>query len=126
MPVYEFICNACKAPLSVFVRSISSPVNAKCERCGSQDVRRTISKFAVLRSGSDGMMDEDAMMRGFDENDPRAMADWARRMQSELGEDMGSEFDSMVDQMASGQLNPNDIGMGGGDDFGDSGGLDDF
>ena len=129
MPVYEFVCNACSAPISVFVRSINSPVNARCERCGSQDVRRAVSKFAVLRSGGDSLdsMDDDAMMRGFDENDPKAMASWARRMKEELGEDMGPEFDTMVDQMESGQFNPGDLGMDdGGHDHGDDGGFDDF
>ena len=124
MPVYEFVCNACSAPASVFVRSISSPVNAKCERCGSTDMRRLISEFAVLRSGGDGldMMDEDAMMRGFDENDPKAMASWARRMKDEMGEDMGPEFDTMVEQMERGEMPAGDFG-GMGDD---GGGFDDL
>jgi hypothetical protein len=39
-----------------------------------------------------------------DENDPRSMARWARKMQREMGEDLGSEFDEMVEQMESGQL----------------------
>ncbi len=127
MPVYEFVCNACSAPLSVFVRSINSPVNASCERCGSTDVRRAVSKFAVLRSGGDGLdfMDEEAMMRGFDENDPKAMASWARRMKSELGEDMGPEFDTIVEKMERGEMPAGDFGMGDdGHDHGD--GLDDL
>ena len=52
MPTYEFTCNACKAPVSIFVRSISSEVNAKCEKCGSMDLKRAISGFAVLGAQS--------------------------------------------------------------------------
>lgn len=48
MPIYEFVCNACKNPVSVFVRSISSEVNAKCESCGSTDLTRQVSTFAFL------------------------------------------------------------------------------
>ena len=61
MPIYEFTCNACKAPLSVFARSISSEVNAKCEKCGSTDLTRAISSFAILgASGSDSGFDASA------------------------------------------------------------------
>jgi hypothetical protein len=52
-----------------------------------------------------------------DETDPRAMAQWARRMSEEMGEDMGPEFDEMVSRMESGE-SPEDV-MAGGDDLGD-------
>ena len=52
MPVYEFACNACGAPVSVFVRSISSPVNGECARCGWKDLRRLVSKFAFTAAAS--------------------------------------------------------------------------
>ena len=51
MPIYEFSCNSCHAPLSVFVRSISSEFSPKCENCGSTDLTRAISSFAVLGVG---------------------------------------------------------------------------
>lgn len=118
MPVYEFACNACGTLASVFVRSISSPVNAACERCGSKDLRRLVSKFAFTRSSFGG--DLDALEQLGDVDDPRAMADWARRMQDQLGDDMGPEFNDMIGQMERGQA-PDSFG---GDD--DGGGLDDF
>ena len=31
-----------------------------------------------------------------DENDPKAVARWAREMKDEMGEDLGPEFDDMV------------------------------
>jgi len=124
MPVYEFRCNACNAPVSVFVRSMSSPVAGKCEKCGSTDLRRLMSKFAVMRRSSGGgefdAMD-DSMLAGFDENDPRAMASWARKMQREMGEDMGPEFDDMIDRMERGE-SMDDLGL---DDDHDHGGFDD-
>jgi putative FmdB family regulatory protein len=62
MPIYEFTCDACNAPFSLFVRSINSEIDPKCEKCGSKDLTRAISGFAVLGSSS-----SDA---GFDANDP--------------------------------------------------------
>ncbi len=111
MPVYEFRCNACGAVVSLFVRSMSAPVGGACERCGSADLQRLISRFAVLRSGSgDGDAFDDEAMSGFDENDPRAMAAWARRMQRETGEDMGPEFDEMIDRLERGESLDDDLG----------------
>jgi putative FmdB family regulatory protein len=117
MPVYEFACNACGAPLSVFVRSMSSSVSGECARCGSKDLRRLVSKFAFTRSsgGSDdfdeSMLDE---LGGVD--DPRAMAHWARKMQDQMGDDLGPEFDSMIGQMERGEP---PSGFDGGMDDGD-------
>lgn len=124
MPVYEFRCNACGAAVSIFVRSMSSPVSGKCEKCGSTDLRRVMSRFAVLRGSSGGgEFDalDDGMLDGFDESDPRAMASWARKMQREMGEDMGPEFDEMIDRMERGE-SMDDLGL---DDEHDHGGFDD-
>jgi putative FmdB family regulatory protein len=58
MPIYEFTCDNCNAPLSLFVRSINSEISPKCEKCGSTDLTRAISGFAVLgSSGSDSGFD---------------------------------------------------------------------
>jgi putative FmdB family regulatory protein len=115
VPVYEFACNACGAPVSVFVRSISAPVDAVCTRCGGRDLRRLVSSFAVLRPG--GGMDSLEGLEGVDENDPKAMAAWARRMQREMGDDAGPEFEDMVQRMERGEsLDGMDGGFDGADD----------
>jgi putative FmdB family regulatory protein len=119
VPVYEFSCNNCNAPLSVFVRSVNAPLNAVCERCGSNDLRRLVSKFAVLRGPGAGLDD----IGGFDENDPRAMAAWARQMQQESGEDMGPEFDDMIGRLERGESIDEDLGLGGHDHGDDDDGL---
>ncbi len=64
MPIYEYTCDACKAPNSVFVRSINSEVNPKCEKCGSTELTRAISTFAFHGSGGSDAGDGDmaAMM----------------------------------------------------------------
>lgn len=52
-----------------------------------------------------------------DESDPRSIARWARRMGREAGEDLGSEFDEMVERMEAGETP--DTSSGAGDDFDD-------
>jgi putative FmdB family regulatory protein len=118
VPIYEFRCQACGRRVSVFQRSISAPLNAACSHCGSANLRRLVSRFAVVR-GEDALMDgldDDSMLAGVDENDPKSVAAWARKMSSRFGEDVGPEFDEMVEQMEAGEM-PGEEGME--DDGGD-------
>ena len=42
-------------------------------------------------------------LAGLDENDPKSMARWMRKSGREMGEDLGPEFDEVVDRLESGQ-----------------------
>jgi hypothetical protein len=53
-------------------------------------------------------------LAGLDENDPRSIARWMRKMSGEVGEDMGSEFDEMVDRLEAGE-SPEEIEQSMGD-----------
>ncbi|HEX5689889.1 MAG TPA: zinc ribbon domain-containing protein, partial [Roseiflexaceae bacterium] len=39
-----------------------------------------------------------------DENDPRSIARWAKKLGKELGEEAGDDWDEMVDQMLDEEL----------------------
>ncbi len=64
-----------------------------------------MSKFAVHRGagGADDDLDDLGGMDNVDENDPKSVARWARRMREESGEDLGPEFDQMIDRIESGE-----------------------
>jgi hypothetical protein len=70
--------------LSVFVRSMSSEVSPKCEKCGGTELTRAVSGFAVLSSSSSDL--------GFDAGGP----DMASMMQQMGGmggmDDFGGGF----------------------------------
>ena len=123
MPIYEFRCQACRRKVSVFQRSMGSPAATACPHCGGA-LARLVSRFAVVRSEEAALdaLDDDSLFAGVDENDPRSVATWARKMGSQLGEDLGPEFDEMVDRMEAGEM-PEDApdvgGEGGEDDFGE-------
>ena len=117
MPIYEYGCRDCRKRSSVFVRSMSTAVKAKCEHCGSTKVVRLISRVAVGRSASGSPDDfDESMLADVDENDPRSMAKFARRMRDEMGEDMGPDFDQAIEQMEAGEM-PDDGPVGDGGDF---------
>lgn len=109
MPIYEYRCEACRKRTSVFVRSFTAAVTPRCEHCGSRRLRRLISRVAVVRSGESAFDDfDERMLSDIDENDPRSVARWARRMRDEMGEDLGPDFDEAIDQMEAGQFPDDD------------------
>ncbi len=123
MPIYEYRCSVCRRRTSLFVRSATSAVSAKCEHCGSPKVTRLMSRFAMRRGGGGGL-DEMGGLEDVDENDPQSVARWARRMKDEMGEDMGPEFDEMVGRIEAGEdpeavMDESDAdgGFGADDDF---------
>jgi hypothetical protein len=69
-------------------------------------LRRNITRVAVLRSEESRMDDfaDPGMFGDVDENDPRSVARWARRMSQEMGEDVGDDFKEMVDQLEAGEM----------------------
>jgi hypothetical protein len=89
---------------------MATTVQARCEHCGSPKLQRLMSRVAVMRSG-DPLDDlDERMFADLDENDPRSVARWARRMRDEMGEDLGPEFDEAIEQMEAGEFPDEDTG----------------
>ena len=127
MPIYEYRCNKCKKKVSVLTLRVSEEVNPECDRCGSKELSRLMSRFATVKSEEarlDALADPGSLS-GLDENDPKSMARWMRKMGKEMGEEFsGDDFDQMVNEMEAGNMPDDDGSMGGGDDMG--GGSGDF
>jgi len=112
LPIYEYRCNECGRRVTLFWRSFSEIEEAspRCSFCGGEDLTRLISRVAVARSEESRLDDlaDPSSLAGLDENDPKSMARWMRKMSREMGEDVGPEFDEVVDRLESGQ-SPEDI-----------------
>jgi len=117
VPIYEFRCNACRRRTSVFTRSIGAPITAVCEHCGSADLSRLISRVAVVRpeGGSFDGFDESSVA-GVDENDPRSMARWVRKMSHQMGEPLDAEMEANLERMEAGEM-PDELGDEAEDEF---------
>jgi putative FmdB family regulatory protein len=125
MPIYEYLCKKCKKRVSVLTLRVSEEVHPECDRCGSKDLSRLMSRFATVKSEEarlDALADPSSFS-GVDENDPKSMARWMRKMGKELGEEFsGEDFDQMVEEMEAGKMPDDEGGMGGGEDLGGGGG----
>ena len=121
MPIYEYECARCHKRTSVLTLRVSEKVDATCRHCGSDKLKRLMSRFAMPRSEEarlDALADP-SHFSGLDEKDPKSVARFMKRMGQEAGEDLsGPEFDEAIEELERG----GDLG-GDGDD--DSGGSDD-
>lgn len=112
MPIYEYRCQNCRRRVSILLRSFAEAEKAtpECPRCGSQDLTRLISRVSVLRSEESRLesLADPSSLGDLDENDPKSIGRWMRRMSSEMGEDLGDDFGEVVDRLEAGE-DPEDI-----------------
>ena len=112
MPIHEYRCHHCGRRVSILWRTFSEAETgrARCPWCGSGDVSRLVSRVRVVRSEESRLDDlsDPSQFGDVDENDPRSVGRWMRRMGNEMGEDLGPEFGDVVDRLEAGQ-SPEDI-----------------
>lgn len=106
MPIYEYRCHDCRRRVSLFFRSFSEVEDEPtCPRCHGTRLTRLISRVSVVRSEDSRLDDlaDPSMLDGLDEDDPKSIARWMRKMSAETGEDMPPEFGEVIDRLESGQ-----------------------
>jgi hypothetical protein len=113
----------------------------RCVHCESINVQRKIGRIRIAKSEDSRMDDlasdfsDPAALEGL-EDDPKALGRMMRKMSSEMGEDMGPEFDEVIDRLEKGQspeeieeampdLGGDDAPIGGPMGGGGLGGFDD-
>jgi putative FmdB family regulatory protein len=112
VPIYEYECQGCRRRVSVLVRSLAGHTSPRCPRCGSAELSRLMSRFATVKS-EDARLEslaDPAQYGDLDENDPKSVGRFMKRMGQEMGEDLGDDLDAAMDEaMAEGE------GEGGGE-----------
>src|SRR5947208_8222155 len=96
MPIYEYRCADCGKRPSIFFRSLSAiEASPPCPNCGGRRLTRLISRTAQVLSEDSRLeqLSDSAGLGDDDENDPKSMARWAKRMgQKAGGDEKGDEF----------------------------------
>jgi putative FmdB family regulatory protein len=146
MPIYEYLCPRCNRVYSFYAQSVSAAKEPTCPKCGATDLRKMISRFAVVRTGEgsqepskpadaapgepdplDDPRVEREMMRllsdaeHMDENDPRQLGRLMRRMSEITGEPLEPEMEEAMRRLELGE-DPDKVEEDMGDIFGDEGG----
>lgn len=154
MPIYEYLCPECNVVFSFLVKNVAKAKRAYCPRCGNtKTMEKVMSRFAVSGStrkgsggsgdagspegggGADDMPDlsprqEREMMRlmsqmeGLDEEDPKQIGTFMRKMSEITGESLEPEMEEAVRRLEAGE-DPDkieedlgDLGMGEGGGMG--------
>ena len=106
MPFYDYRCQSCTKAVRLFIAYADyDDAQPHCPVCGSEDLKRLISRITVAKSEDsrlDGMMD-DPSLAGLENEDPRALGRFMRKMSNEMGEDMGDEFNEVVGRLEKGE-----------------------
>lgn len=100
MPIYEYRCAACGRKTTVVTLSVKAAVDPVCKHCGGRDLAKLVSRVAVRRSEESRLesLADPSALAGLDEDDPKSVARWMKRMGREMGEEAGEDFDEEVDR----------------------------
>lgn len=107
MPIYEYYCYDCRQRVNVFFRSFSAVGNeaAACPNCGGSRLQRLLSRVAVLKSEASRMenLDDPGLLSGLENEDPRAMAHFMRKMSDDMGEPLDPEMNEVLNRLEAGE-----------------------
>ena len=104
MPIYDYKCDTCKRSTSIFVRTVSSPVDTTCPECGSQKLTRLISSFGITKSVSDVHTAHSNPNDPAYFNDPRNIGRWTEEKFGSMGMEIPSNVREMIDGAREGEL----------------------
>ncbi len=106
MPIYEFLCNHCQERTSLFVRRLTESLSTSCPACGSEDLTRLFSAFAYhksLETIHEEAGEADRPGPGY-YKDPRNIGRWAEKRFQEMGLEMPSQVQEMIQASREGEL----------------------
>ena len=105
MPTYEYRCKDCNHKFEkILIYQEYERAAVSCPSCGASDPERIIRPVRISRSEKNRLdtLSDPGLLDGLDD-DPQTLGKMMREMSVELGEDMGSEFDEVVDRLEKGQ-----------------------
>ncbi len=105
MPYYDFRCNNCHKRFEVFLTYAEfDQKKVSCPHCNSENLTRLIRRVRISRGNSISLenLDDDQMLEDL-EQDPRKLGRMMRELSYETGEELGPEFDDVVERLERGE-----------------------
>lgn len=108
MPVYDFRCEECGKKSALFYKTYADYDSAvpACQHCGSKRVKRWITRVAISQSFErrfGNVESDDAALDDLADADPKLMGRYLRQMSDDTGEDLGEEFNDVVERLERGE-----------------------
>ena len=110
MPYYDFRCNNCHKRFEFFLTYAEfDQRKVSCPHCNSENLTRLIRRVRISRDNSISLdnLNDDQMLEDL-EQDPRKLGRMMRELSYETGEELGPEFDDVVERLERGE-NPEEI-----------------
>jgi putative FmdB family regulatory protein len=123
MPIYEFRCADCRRKTTVITLSVRETFEPVCSHCGGRNLTKLVSRVAVRRSEESRLesLADPSSLAGLDENDPKSVALWMKKMGREMGEESGEDLDEEIDKVMEDAASEKEAGedIGGAGDEGE-------
>lgn len=129
MPIYEYYCRPCNRIFSFFSHTVNPDRQPACPKCGAKKLKKLLSGFAVLgatrksteRTAGDADAPENAaadtldpraaagmeqlmeQADGLDENDPRQLGRFMRRMTELTGAPADHNLETAIRRLEAGE-----------------------
>ncbi len=110
MPIYEYRCGSCKKKVSIFSRGFETNPSTKCPQCGSNDLSKLFSTFRMGKGETyyrkdfyEEILGDNQLVKGMYNNDPRALAQWNKKMMTATGDDLAPEYEGFQERLESGE-----------------------
>lgn len=99
MPIYEYICRDCNKKISLLILNPSTQ-SSRCSKCSSPNLERIMSRFAAIRSEESRLesLADPSKWGDLDENDPKSMVKFIKKMGREIGDELGEDYDQLVEE----------------------------
>jgi putative FmdB family regulatory protein len=106
MPIYEYRCNRCNQVFSLLFLSAQQAATAECTFCHERDVSRLLSSFSIHQTEASRLDAFDTSKRPSEDfyRDSRNVGLWTKKRMKELGVDLGSKLDDIVEKGRTGKI----------------------
>jgi len=105
VPLYEYWCRQCQRKVTLYLPSFSQ-VSPHCPQCDNDTLHRLFSTFSVRSKTHkdiyEDILSDSQLTRGMLADDPRALAEWNKRMSQ--GEEVAPEYEETVGRMEKGEM----------------------
>ncbi len=107
MPIYEYRCLDCQKR-SVLLILKPGQTSVACKYCKSDNLERLMSRFAAPKSEEARMeaLADPSNFGDLDENDPKSMARFMKKMGREMGDGLGGDLDEALEGMEGDEMAP--------------------
>jgi len=113
MPLYEYFCRHCQRKVTLYLAAFSH-TSPPCPQCGDSTLHRLFSTFSVrsktYKDIYEDILSDSHLTTGMIANDPRALAEWNKRMSQ--GEEVAPEYEEMLGKMEKGEMPTEPAGTG--------------